>query len=560
MADHIHLPCPCGKSSDAYTVYEDGHGYCHSGECNKRHTQEQLKEMDYEGDTGGDRDSNRNGGNTHSNSRFPRLPMGAYIPLKDRRLTVDTCKVYGVTVNTKTGDHAYPYYSLEGEKHAVKFRTPNKQFPVTPRGTIQHSMMFGQQAFGNNSKRITITEGELDAMSAFQMLGSKYPSVSVQSSSTALRDCKLNFEYLNSFEKIVLSFDTDKPGVIAARKVSELFPGKVYIQHMGRHKDANDYLKAADVKHWISEWWDASLVPVEGILMGKALLALSDAEIIEGIDLCWPSWNEAVYGIRTKEIWTFGAGSGVGKSEIFKTLAHHMITVHGKKVGMIMLEESPAKTTNCIFGKDLHERLNLEKDTKIRSAKKREAPNFDRILDNLVIVNHKTMNNIDIDAIIAKIEYLVNALGCKYIFLDHITAIVEGQEEGNVNHLLHTAMARLGRSVQKYDYCLLMISHLNKPTGIPHEEGGRVTLGNFYGSSAIKQWSSFVFGLEGDTQAEGSEKNKRILRCLKDRETGEANGFKCKLEFDADTGDFNEYVIDMDYNEHETNNDEKDTI
>lgn len=551
--DKQHLPCPCGKSSDAFTVYEDQHGFCYNGACNKRFTGKELKEMEYANI------SDDTGSNTRlsvSNRPSDRLPMGLYVALKDRRLTVDTCKVYGVTVNTKTGDHAYPYYSLEGDKHAVKFRTPDKNFSVTPRGIIQNSMLFGQQAFGSNSKRITVTEGELDAMSAFQMLGSKYPSVSVQSSSTALRDCKLNFEYLNSFDKIMLSFDTDKPGVIAARKVAELFPGKVYIQHMGRHKDANDYLKAGDVKQWIAEWWDAALVPVEGILMGKALLAISDAEIIEGIDLCWPSWNKAVYGIRSKEIWTFGAGSGVGKSEIFKTMAHHFITVHGKKVGMIMIEESPAKTTNCIFGKDIHERLNLEKDIKIRAAKKREAPNFDKILDNLVIVNHKTMTNINIYAIISKIEYLVNALGCKYIFLDHITAIVEGQEEGNVNHLLHTAMAILGRSVQKYDYTLLIISHLNKPSGTPYEEGGRVTLNNFYGSGAIKQWSNFVFGLEGNTQAEGSAKNKRVLRCLKDRETGEANGFKVNLEFDADTGDFNEYVIDMDYNiEDEYNKD-----
>lgn len=545
--DQLHMPCPCGTSSDAFTVYEDGHGYCFNGSCNKHFRKEELEEMSYEKDetieTGAAGHSS-SGGSPSGESR--PLPVGKLVALKDRGLMLETCKVYGVTVNTKSGDVALPYHSLEGVKHAVKFRTKDKRFPVTPRHVIQKSMLFGQHIFGENSRSVTITEGEFDAMSAYQMLGSKYASVSIQSSSTAVRDCKLNYEWLNSFSKIVLSFDSDKPGQDAAKKVAALFPGKAHIQNMCRHKDANDYLKGGDAKQWMSEWWDAALVPVEGILMGKSLLAASNKPIIKGLSVCWPLWDKAVYGVRTKEIWTFGAGSGVGKSEIFKQLAHHLIVNHNQKCGMIMLEEDPGKTANCIFGKDVNERLNLEQSLEYLQSKKLEAPGFDSIMNNLVIVNHKTMANIDVDTILAKIEYLVNAVGCKYVFLDHITAIVEGQEEGNVNSLLHAAMSKLARSVQRHDYALFMISHLNKPKGTPHEEGGRVTLGNFYGSSAIKQWSNFVFALEGDTQSEGVEKDLRVFRCLKDRERGAATGVKVTLKYDQETGQLEEFDFDID--------------
>ena len=542
----LHMPCPCGQSSDAFAVYEDGHGFCFKGSCNKRFNKEELNEMAYEEKHNSDDILYNSTSRGVTESKHIKLPIGRLVALKDRALMLETCKVYGVTVNTLSGDVALPYHNLEGVKHAVKFRTKDKRFPVTPTGVIQKSMLFGQHIFGGNSRTVTITEGEFDAMSAYQMLGSKYASVSVQSSGAALRDCKLNYEWLNSFSKIVISFDSDRPGQEAAEKVAKLFPGKAYIQKMRRHKDANDYLKGGNAKQWMSEWWDAALVPVEGILMGQALLDISNKPIVKGISVCWPLWNKAVYGIRLKEIWAFGAGSGVGKSEIFKQLAHHLITVHNQKCGMIMLEEDPGKTTNCIFGKDVSERLNLEQDIKYLRGKKLEAPNFDKIMENLVLVNHKTMANIDVDAIISKIEYLVNAVGCKYIFLDHITAIVEGQEDGNVNSLLHAAMSKLGRSVQRHNYTLFMISHLNKPKGKPHEEGGRVTLGNFYGSSAIKQWSNFVFALEGDTQAEGVAKNQRIFRCLKDRERGAATGVKIPLVYDQETGQFNEFDFDMD--------------
>ena len=41
----IHLPCPCGVSSDAFTVYEDGHGYCFRGGCEKFFKAEELTDM-----------------------------------------------------------------------------------------------------------------------------------------------------------------------------------------------------------------------------------------------------------------------------------------------------------------------------------------------------------------------------------------------------------------------------------------------------------------------------------------------------------------------------------
>ena len=522
----------CG-SSDGFAPDDEGKGHCFS--CDTTFSKKELEEagvdmteitptkdkpVPFSGD----------------------LPRGTLQSLDDRGINLDTCKKFGVTVD-ENDSHLYPYFNLEGEHHAVKFRTTDKNFMYTPRGVYQDSMLFGQQAFGGGKKAITITEGELDAMAAFQMHGSMYPCVSVQSSGSALKDCKRNWEWLNTFEEVRITFDNDEAGQKAAKKVAELFPGKAYITHLGQHNDPCDYLIAGHAKKFVGEWWNSKLVEITGFLVGDALLAAMSKKVEEGASLPWPTLDKAMYGVRLHELITLGAGSGLGKTETFKEMIHHFTTVEDSKCGVLFLEESPSKTGLCIFGKAVDLRLQRPEyaDTRIQTIK--DAPQYDQINRNLVVVDHKGVS--DLEPILAKIEYMVAALGCKYIFLDHITAICEGKDDGNVNHAMHVAMNEMSKLLQRHDFSMFLISHLNGNTNVPYEEGGRVKMNNFYGSSAIKQWSNFVWGLEGDQQAEGERKHYRQLRVLKDRELGEATGLVVDLKYDQDTGRFDEFDIDM---------------
>ena len=57
-------------------------------------------------------------------------------------------------------------------------------------GNITEATLFGQNLFTGGGKYITITEGEVDAMSAYELLGSKWACVSIKTGQVALRDCK----------------------------------------------------------------------------------------------------------------------------------------------------------------------------------------------------------------------------------------------------------------------------------------------------------------------------------------------------------------------------------
>ena len=97
-------------------------------------------------------------------------------------------------------------------------------------GSTSNSGLFGQQLF-NGGKYVTITEGEVDAMSVYQMLGSKYPVVSIKNGvASALKDIKESYTWLDKFDNIVINFDNDEVGREASVKVADLFqPGKVKI-------------------------------------------------------------------------------------------------------------------------------------------------------------------------------------------------------------------------------------------------------------------------------------------------------------------------------------------
>ena len=62
-------------------------------------------------------------------------------------------------------------------------------------------------------------------------------------------------------------------------------------------------------------------------------------------------------------------------------------------------------------------------------------------------------------------------------------------------------------------------------------------LDDLYGAAALKQWSSYVFGLERNQQAKDvNVRHTTTLRCLKDRYTGVAAGQTFKIKYIESTG------------------------
>ena len=157
----------------------------------------------------------------------PAEMYGQPMAMPERRISLDTVKKYGVTVETVPNGHEafkhhYPYYDKGGKFIGTKARRcSDKSFSTS--GNMKDNTLFGQQLFKNEGRFVTVVEGELDALAAFEMLGSKFPVVSVSKGAAgAVKDFKQNLEWLEGFENVVICFDNDSAGREAAEKCAQI--------------------------------------------------------------------------------------------------------------------------------------------------------------------------------------------------------------------------------------------------------------------------------------------------------------------------------------------------
>lgn len=472
--------------------------------------------------------------------------------LVDRRLSKQTLEKYGVTLGYNgKGDateHFYPYM-LKGEHVATKIRiVEGKDFRCS--GTMNEAELFGQHLVPQGGKYITITEGELDAMSILEMTG--FPGVSVKSSSSAVKDVKQNFDFLNSFNTIVLAFDRDEPkvktdgtvhypGQEAAEKVARLFKsGKVRIVDMHPYKDPNDFLKAGKTKEFNDKWWRAKPFQMDGIVAGNTLWEMvSKEQTYTSIPYPFKGMNEKLYGFRTSEMVTVTAGTGVGKTTLLKHLAVWIKNhAHEKaNVGMLMLEETLRETGLGLMSAAAGVPLHLP-DVSCSLADKKKA--FDDTLGSGRFYMHDHFGSTSIDNIMDKVDKLASQYDCKYIILDHISIVVSDQQNGDERRALDEIATKLKTFCTNRDVCLFIVCHLKRINGKPAEEGGQISLSDLRGTAGIGQLSNIVIGLERNIQAENDTESNRVrVRILKNRFSGKA-GVACELEFDYDTFSYTE--------------------
>ena len=243
-------------------------------------------------------------------------------------------------------------------------------------------------------------------------------------------------------------------------------------------------------------------------------------------------------GIRTGELWTFTAGSGVGKSAIVREIAYHLI-VTGQTVGMIMLEENVKRTGRGLMGLAINKPAHLMW-RELSDEEKREA--FDATLGTGRVFLYDHFGSSDIENIVSKIRYMAAACEAKVIILDHLSIIVSGTEDGDERRLIDNIMTELKTLAMELDIAIVLVSHLKRPAGDKgHEDGARTSLAQLRGSHAIAQLSDFVIGAERDQQ--GDHKNITTLRVLKNRYTGET-GEGGWLSYDPETGRLTELMED----------------
>jgi twinkle protein len=329
-------------------------------------------------------------------------------------------------------------------------------------GDISKAGLFGRNKFTPGShKYVTITEGELDALSAYQVL--KSPCVSVRSSSSAKLDCATDRSFLNSFERIYIAFDADRAGRDAAREVASLFDyNKVYDVRFsgGDLKDANDYVRAGKDSELRNCWWNSKKFLPDNIIsslvdMEKELLTPPKF----GIPYPFLTLTHMTYGLRTKEVVLITAPEGVGKTEVMHTIEHHLLKETDDAIGAIYLEESKQRHLQALAGIELQLPVHLPDCSSTTSEVFAALQQVVRSDDRLHIYSH--FGSDDPEALLDTIRFLVAARGCRWILFDLISLAVAGLGGDREREALEYLSARLEILTQELDFGLIIVSHVN---------------------------------------------------------------------------------------------------
>jgi twinkle protein len=461
----------------------------------------------------------------------------------DRGISRETCEYFGVT--QADGKHFYPYFDESGARVAEKIRSvENKTFSIA--GNFTNATLFGQNLFQKGGKYITIVEGELDALASYQMTGSKWPTVSIRNgASAALKDCKAQYEYLDSFEAIVICFDGDEPGQKAAKEVAELFGNKVKIvKHLKECKDACDYLSNGRGAEYVNQWWRAESYVPDGIVQASTLWdSVSTPEPVAEAFYPFKGLNELLYGLRPSELITVTAGSGLGKSQFLREILYRILETTKWTVGGMFLEESVRKTARSIMSLHANKKLHLP-DTPVSEQELKEA--FDATLGTNRVFLFDHFGSLAIDNVLNRIRYMARACDCRVIFLDHISLVVSGMDGNDERKSIDVLMTRLRTLVQETGITLICVSHLKRPStsNKGHEDGESVSLSQLRGSGAIAQLSDAVITLERNAMSPDSTiRHTTKVAVAKNRYNG-LTGPACSLRYDMNTGRMIEVVLE----------------
>ena len=521
-AVRTHLPCPDCGSSDALAEYADGGTYCFS--CSKA--------------TGGESQGHSAGADAS-----PRPDHDSDVRLKGqveaipaRKLTAATCEFWDYRVR---GPYQYAaYYDHKRRLCGVKRRDTRDKSRMPWRGTYsKKAPLWGQHLWSNKrGKYVVITEGEIDAMSVSQAYANEWPVVSLPGGADTAREAIADaLQWLEPFEKVILWFDGDEQGQAAVDIAATILPpGKAYVVK-STFKDANAALVDGDGSVIRKAVTAAEKYTPPGLILATDYIDEFGLEAPQ-IGLPWSkdfltAWT---YGRRHGELYTFGAGTGIGKSDyLLEEMAYTALTTD-EPVAIFTFESGPRMTTLQFCGKLIEARIHKPgTDPSLIAkgvAKLREqcAPLY---------INDRRGSS-DWDEVKSLTRYYAHSHGVKHVVIDNLTMLSEaGQDErGSIEKITK----ELSDLVEELNICGYLVCHLATPENGSHEEGARVTIRQFKGSRSIGFHSNFMFGLERDQQGDNKDipDGVTVFRCLKDRFTGEATGNVQNLEYDTTKGIF----------------------
>lgn len=520
-----HLPCPdkqgCG-SSDAYSWNSeklvghckscDGAFYYKQDALIKKYTTAEGRRMYAKV---GEGDLSLEAPLKTPQGSFDTVDVGDHEYIAYRGISKQVMEMYDVR-SYRNGEGEISRQEYIYPSGGKKIRTLPKTFSA--KGLSQDEL-FGMNLFpAGCAKIVTITEGELDALSVQEMLSSRgtNPVVSLPSATPSKRLWEKCKDWLDSFDKIILSVDTDSAGDSVAAKIFNMFPNKTYRVTHSPYKDANEFLQNNASRDFTNAWWNARKYTPENILntADQFVELFRDAPNYNYVPTGIEALDDKIMGLMQGHFTVIKAPTGIGKTEVMRYLEYNMIK---RKVPFASwhLEETKLRSLLGLVSYKLNQNLTRRDIIEDLGAQDMVEQAIRDLTKDEVFYQFYMPDGSTADDFIEQIRYLSQGCECKYIFFEPIQDVIVGISEESKEQLLADLSVRLSKLAAELNIGIVTIAHTND-NGDPKY------------CKMIGQRASVIIDLYRDKQAEDhEERNTTHLRVEKNR--------PCSEEGDAGT-------------------------
>jgi len=450
-------------------------------------------------------------------------------------------KQWGVRLLLSEYDGKTPYgvafpYSDEAKLAGWKVATlKDKNFFSI--GDTRGCELFGwTRACKIGGKRLYITEGEYDAIALdyalceaergtkFERKGYAVVSLTNGSGSVVKNLNKMRKDIKKRFKEVVLVFDNDEPGMAAEKAAQSVWPEILRCDKPSGCKDANDAVKKKLVKELANmAKWEAHKPPIQGVVRVMDVLERALAPPEYGLSYPYPELTEMTFGQRFSEAVCLGAGVGLGKTVTAHQFAAWNMKEHKEPCFMILLEEQnhhsvkniAAKIDSIPYGNP-----NAQYDPEqLRST-------VMGLQDKLFMweSDEDQYLRFDMDEIMEAIRFNAQEFGCRFVYLDNFTRLVDHLSPSDANAFINKYSSEIEGLATQLDIHIMCYSHLNPAKwGVSHEQGGEVFASQFTGSRGIMRSFPMLMSFRRNKHADidaGMSRNNSMLGVIKNRKYG----------------------------------------
>jgi len=307
---------------------------------------------------------------------------------------------------------------------------------------------------------LIIAEGACDGLACIQ--AGHQRTVAVPGWSEANYD-PANYEPFKKHEadikraqRIVVTQHADNAGAAMLRAIANFFDENsvAFVKWPDGCKDANDVLKAHGAKALAQCIETAKIIdPPGGIISGFTDAPPIPARKVWKLD--WPEFDQRL-AWRSREV-SVGTGiPGAGKTTFATWCAHHLVRLHGVRVGMCMFETEADELKRHLL------RLQGIRPTSgVAQIDKAMAH-----LDKYYRLVHRIEDSDEAHGMLwlkRVIHTLAARDGCRLIIVDPWNELEHMLEKGeNMTTYLNLALMRLRQWAERYDIHILVLAHPKK--------------------------------------------------------------------------------------------------